>query len=164
MERFDQTHSYKLIYVFSMAYETQKGLLKVGEATLTTDIMPTSLAPNCHDLNQAAKKRINNYTKTASISYKLEYTELAIKQDSGYSFPFKDKDVHNILMNSGVHKVQPNGSTGEEWFDTDLETVKAAIKCVKEGKTSISSGIVLRETPYTLVDFREEQKEEVAFD
>ena len=161
MERFDQTHSYKLIYVFSMAYETHKGLLKVGEATLTTDIMPTSLAPNCHDLNQAAKKRINNYTKTASISYKLEYTELAIKQDSGYSFPFKDKDVHNILMNSGVHKVQPNGSTGEEWFDTDLETVKAAIKCVKEGKTSISSGIVLRETPYTLVDFREEQKDAV---
>ena len=102
MERFDQTHSYKLIYVFSMPYETHKGLLKVGEATLTTDIMPNNLVPNCHDLNQAAKKRIDSYTKTASMSYKLEYTELAIKQDSGYTFPFKDKDVHSVLMNSGV--------------------------------------------------------------
>ena len=74
MERFDQTHSYKLIYVFSMPYETHKGLLKVGEATLTTDIMPNNLVPNCHDLNQAAKKRIDSYTKTASMSYKLEYT------------------------------------------------------------------------------------------
>ena len=38
MDRFDQTYSYKLIYVFSMPYDTHKGLLKVGEATLTTDI------------------------------------------------------------------------------------------------------------------------------
>lgn len=161
MERFDQTHSYKLIYVFSMPYETHKGLLKVGEATLTTDIMPNNLVPNCHDLNQAAKKRIDSYTKTASMSYKLEYTELAIKQDSGYTFPFKDKDVHSVLMNSGVHKVQPNGSTGEEWFATNLDMVKAAIKCVKEGKSSISSGALVKETPYTPIDFREEQKDAV---
>ncbi len=161
MERFDQTHSYKLIYVFSMPYDTHKGLLKVGEATLTTDIMPNNLVPNCHDLNQAAKKRIDSYTKTASMSYKLEYTELAIKQDSGYTFPFKDKDVHSVLMNSGVHKVQPNGSTGEEWFATNLDMVKAAIKCVKEGKSSISSGSVVKETPYTPIDFREEQKDAV---
>lgn len=158
MERFDQTHSYKLIYVFSMPYSTHKGLLKVGEATLTTDIMPNNLVPNCRDLNQAAKKRIDSYTKTASMNYKLEYTELAIKIDSGYSFPFKDKDVHSVLMNSGVHKVQPNGSTGEEWFATNLDMVKAAIKCVKEGKSSISSGSVVKETPYTPIDFREEQK------
>ncbi len=161
MERFDQTHSYKLIYVFSMPYETHKGLLKVGEATLTTDIMPNNLVPNCHDLNQAAKKRIDSYTKTASMDYRLEYTELAIKMDSGYSFPFKDKDVHSVLMNSGVHKVQPNGSTGEEWFATNLDMVKAAIKCVKEGKSSISSGSVVKETPYTPIDFREEQKDAV---
>lgn len=161
MERFDQTHSYKLIYVFSMPYETHKGLLKVGEATLTTDKMPNNLMPNYHDLNQAAKKRIDSYTKTASMSYKLEYTELAIRQDSGYTFPFKDRDVHSVLMNSGVHKVQPNGSTGEEWFATNLDMVKAAIKCVKEGKSSISSGSVVKETPYNHIDFRDEQKDAV---
>lgn len=65
MDRFNQTYSYKLIYVFSMPYDTHKGLLKVGEATLNTDIKPTGLVPNCHALNQAAKARIDSYTKTA---------------------------------------------------------------------------------------------------
>lgn len=161
MERFDQTYSYKLIYVFSIPYKTHKGLLKVGEATLTTDIKPDGLVPNCRALNQAAKARIDSYTKTASIEYKLEYTELAIKVDSGYSFAFKDKDVHKVLMNSGVHKVQPNGHTGEEWFETNLDMVKAAIKCIKEGKSSVSSGTVVKESPYTTIDFREEQKDAV---
>lgn len=157
MEKFEQTYSYKLIYVFSMPYETHKGMLKVGEATLKTDIMPNELVPNCHTLNQAAKARIDSYTKTASMSYKLEYTELALKTEFGYSFTFKDKDVHKVLMNSGVHKVQPNGATGEEWFATDIETVKAAIKSVKNGKSTLSSSDFVRETRQEIIDFREEQ-------
>lgn len=157
MEKFEQTYSYKLIYVFSMPYETHKGMLKVGEATLKTDIMPNELVPNCHTLNQAAKARIDSYTKTASMSYKLEYTELALKTEFGYSFTFKDKDVHKVLMNSGVHKVQPNGATGEEWFATDIETVKAAIKFVKNGKSTLSSSDFVRETRQETIDFREEQ-------
>lgn len=157
MEKFEQTYSYKLIYVFSMPYETHKGMLKVGEATLKTDIMPNELVPNCHTLNQAAKARIDSYTKTASMSYKLEYTELALKTEFGYSFTFKDKDVHKVLMNSGVHKVQPNGATGEEWFATDIETVKAAIKSVKNGKSTLSSSNFVRETRQETIDFREEQ-------
>lgn len=161
MDRFDQTYSYKLIYVFSMPYDTHKGLLKVGEATLNTDIKPTSLVPNCHALNQAAKARIDSYTKTASISYKLEYTELAIKLEDGYSFSFKDKDVHKVLMNSGIHKVQPNGSTGEEWFQTDIETVKSAINAVKEGKHSFTPAAKTAGVPVTPIDFREEQLDAV---
>lgn len=157
MEKFEQTYSYKLIYVFSMPYETHKGMLKVGEATLKTDIMPNELVPNCHTLNQAAKARIDSCTKTASMSYKLEYTELALKTEFGYSFTFKDKDVHKVLMNSGVHKVQPNGATGEEWFATDIETVKAAIKSVKNGKSTLSSSDFVRETRQETIDFREEQ-------
>ena len=140
-----------------MPYETHKGMLKVGEATLKTDIMPNELVPNCHTLNQAAKARIDSYTKTASMSYKLEYTELALKTEFGYSFTFKDKDVHKVLMNSGVHKVQPNGATGEEWFATDIETVKAAIKSVKNGKSTLSSSDFVRETRQETIDFREEQ-------
>jgi hypothetical protein len=161
MERFNQTYSYKLIYVFSMPYETHKGLLKIGEATINTDIKPDKLVPNCHALNQAAKARIESYTKTASLTYKLQYTEVAIKKESGYSFAFKDKDVHKILMNTGVHKVQPNGSTGQEWFATTVDTVVAAIRAAKEGKTSISSGMMARETSHTPIDFREEQKDAV---
>lgn len=161
MERFSQTQAYKLIYAFSMPYDTHKDLLKVGDATLKTDIMPEYLKPNCQELLQAAKKRIDEYTKTASTTYKIEYVELAIRYEAGYNFTFRDKDVQNVLMNSGVHKVQPNGETGQEWFATDIETVKAAIKCVKEGKSTISSEMVKKEKVYTPIDFREEQKDAI---
>ena len=158
MEKFDQTYSNKLIYVFSIPYDTHKGLLKVGEATIKTNVNPNQLIPNCNLLNQAAKKRIDSYTKTASISYKLLYTELATRIVGGfYSVSFSDKDVHQVLMNSGVHKVQPNGETGNEWFQTDLETVKAAIKAYKEGKDYITPVPDQTKQNKSPIDFREEQ-------
>ncbi len=158
MDKFTQTHSYKLIYVFSMPYDTHKGLLKIGEATLTTATKPSSLVPNCHELNQAAKARINGYTATASVNYTLLHTELAIKTEEGFQFTFKDKDVHKVLMNSGIHKVQPNGATGEEWFATTIDVAKNAIKAVKEGKTSLSANEShSEELPVAKIDFREEQ-------
>lgn len=157
MERFEQTYKHKLIYVFSIPYDTHKGLLKVGDATLETDLKPDELIPNCRSLNQAAKARIDEYTKTASIPYNLLYTELAIRTEGGYNFSFRDKDVQKVLMNSGVHKVQPNGQTGDEWFLTNLENVKSAIKAVKEGKKSISSDAFVKESGNTPIDFREEQ-------
>ncbi len=157
MERFDNTYSFKLIYVFSIPYETHKGLLKVGDATIKTNTKPENLVPNCRELNHAAKKRIDCYTKTASVTYRLEYTELAIRTESGYVFPFRDNDIHNVLMNSGIHKVQPNGKTGDEWFLTDLATVKAAIKAYKAGKNTISSNEIPTEKPQQPIDFREEQ-------
>ncbi|MDY5771826.1 MAG: DEAD/DEAH box helicase family protein, partial [Bacteroidaceae bacterium] len=162
MERFDQTYKYKLIYIFSMPYETHKGLLKIGEATLKTDIKPEFLVPNCHDLNQAAKARIDGYTATASVKYTLLYTELARKYDGGEAFTFNDKDVHKVLMNSGIHKVQPNGETGDEWFQTTLDVAKNAIKAVKEGKSSLSSSqSQTKKVVYEPIDFREEQKDAV---
>lgn len=158
MERFDQTFSLKLIYIFSMPYDTHKGLLKIGEATLTTNKMPDSLVPNCHELNQAALARIKSYTDTASVSFTLLHTEIAIKSVGGYTFTFKDKDVHKVLMNSGIHKVQPNGATGEEWFATTLDVAKNAIKAVKEGKSSLSANeSQSQEEPIVKIDFREEQ-------
>ena len=158
MERFDQTFSLKLIYIFSMPYDTHKGLLKIGEATLTTNKMPDSLVPNCHELNQAALARIKSYTDTASVSFTLLHTEIAIKSVGGYTFAFKDKDVHKVLMNSGIHKVQPNGATGEEWFATTLDVAKNAIKAVKEGKSSLSANESQpQEEPIVKIDFREEQ-------
>ena len=62
MEKFDCTYKHKLIYVFSMPYDTHKGLLKIGEATLTTDTKPEYLTPNCRELNQAAIARIREWT------------------------------------------------------------------------------------------------------
>ncbi|MEX0034515.1 Eco57I restriction-modification methylase domain-containing protein [Clostridium butyricum] len=161
MEKFDQTVSYKLIYIFSMPYDDHKGMLKVGEATLKSNKQPDDILPNSHDLNQAAHKRIKQYIGTASVRYTLLHTELAVKKVGSFLSTFSDKNVQNVLMNSGIHKVQPNGQTGDEWFLTNIETAKSAIKCVKEGKHSISSGMVVKETSYTPIDFREEQKDAV---
>lgn len=159
MEKFDCTYKYKLIYVFSMPYDTHKGLLKIGEATLTTDTKPEFLTPNCRELNQAAIARIKGYTATASVNFKLEHTELAVLQKDGYTFTFKDKDVHKVLMNSGVYKVQPNGATGEEWFETTLDVSVNAIKAVKSGRSSLSaSEKATSEKAAAKIDFREEQE------
>ena len=159
MERFDCTYKYKLIYVFSMPYDTHKGLLKIGEATLTTDTKPEYLTPNCRELNQAAIARIKGYTATASVNFKLEYTELAVLQKDGYSFTFKDKDVHKVLMNSGIHKVQPNGATGEEWFATTVDVAIRAILAVKQGKSALSTAEKTSDgQTVAKIDFRDEQK------
>ena len=159
MEKFDCTYKYKLIYVFSMPYDTHKGLLKIGEATLTTDIKPEYLTPNCRELNQAAIARIKSYTATASVNFKLEYTELAVLQRDGYFHAFNDKDVHKVLMNSGIHKVQPNGATGEEWFATSLNIAINAIKAVKEGKSTLSASEKTNAaSEMAKIDFREEQE------
>ena len=139
MVEFEQTFSYKVIYVFSMPYDDHKGLLKVGDTTLKTNIPPCEIEPNSRLLNVAAKERIDRYTKTASLKYNLLYTELAVKMHAGYCHPFRDKDVHKVLMNSRIRKVQPNGNSGDEWFETNLDMVKAAIKAVKEGKPSLSA-------------------------
>lgn len=140
-----------------MPYDTHRGLLKVGDATLKTNIQPSEIEPNSRWLNVAAKDRIDRYTSTASLKYTLLYTELAVKMESGYCHAFRDKDVHKVLMNSGVHKVQPNGSSGEEWFETNLEIVKAAIKAVKDGKDSISADYRIDKQSCEPVELRQEQ-------
>ena len=143
MEKFEPTVKYKVIYAYSMPYETHKGALKVGDTTVATELPLDELVPNCRILNQAAKARIGRDLSRHSLSYKLEYTELAVRVLNGYGAPFRDYDVHNVLLNSGVHKVRPNGETGEEWFLADLATVKAAIRAFKDGESSIPSGYIV---------------------
>ena len=157
MVEFEQTFSYKVIYVFSMPYDDHKGLLKVGDTTLKTNIPPCEIEPNSRLLNVAAKERIDRYTKTASLKYNLLYTELAVKMHAGYCHPFRDKDVHKVLMNSRIRKVQPNGNSGDEWFETNLDMVKAAIKAVKEGKPSLSAEIRADNKAIEPVELRKEQ-------
>ena len=157
MERFEQTLAYKLIYVFSMPYDDHKGLLKVGEATLKSNKQPNDILPNSRDLNQAAHARIKQEVGTVSVRYTLLHTELAVRTVGNYLAAFSDKDVQKVLMNSGIHKVQPNGKTGAEWFATNIETAKAAIKALKEGKSSLSSADIAKNTPHETIEFREEQ-------
>ena len=163
MAKFESTAKYKLIYIFEIHDDDHKGLLKIGEATISS-ADPASLVPNCNALNIAAKARIKAYTDTASISYTLRYTELAVKEvkfgNSVALAAFSDKDVHAVLLNSGKRRIQPNAKSGNEWFEVDLETAKNAIKAVKEGRKSLTSNEITSNAP--AIVFREEQKEAVA--
>jgi hypothetical protein len=81
-EGFQSTFNPKLIYVFRINDLEHNNLLKIGDATLKTDVAPEeffkTFPDNCHALIQAAKARIRQYTHTAAIKYDLLYTTLAV--------------------------------------------------------------------------------------
>ena len=140
MAKFVSSLKAKLIYVFRINDEAHSGCLKVGEATLSDEENLWGLAPSSHPLNAAAKKRINQYTQTAGISYELLYTELSIFTRGGAIMSLNDGEVHKVLERSGIKKkVFDIENKANEWFITDLETVKNAIRAAKEGRKSLSS-------------------------
>ena len=53
------------------------GCLKIDEATFDNE-NSWGLEPNSKKLKEVAKKRINQYTQTAGISYDLLYAGLAV--------------------------------------------------------------------------------------
>ena len=156
--RFTSSLKLKLIYVFRINDTAHRGCLKIGEATCEDENV-FGLSPNSKALNEAARKRINQYTQTAGIAYDLLYTELTV-YNRGRLRSFNDKEVHNVLERSGVKKkVFDTVNKANEWFITDLETVKRAIAAVKEGRSSLSSAEVTRE--YSPIVFRPEQQEAI---
>ena len=156
--RFTSSLKLKLIYVFRINDAAHRGCLKIGEATCEDENV-FGLSPNSKALNETARKRINQYTQTAGIAYDLLYTELTVYNRGGLR-SFNDKEVHNVLERSGIKKkVFDTVNKANEWFITDLETVKRAITAVKEGRSSLSSAEVTRE--YFPIVFRPEQQEAI---
>lgn len=133
-----QTAERKLIYVETGdntdgKWPAYNGLEKVGDATIDDYEMDNK--PNSPDLRKVANHRIKQYMGTAGVPYKLGWAELAYRKfDNSW---FRDYDVHDVLLRSGIKKKEMG--TGQEWFETDLETAKQAIKAVKEGKKSIDA-------------------------
>ena len=157
--RFTSSLKLKLIYVFRINDTAHHGCLKIGEATCEDENV-FGLSPNSKALNEAARKRINQYTQTAGIAYDLLYTELTIYNRGGLR-SFNDKEVHNVLERSGIKKkVFDTVNKANEWFITDLETVKRAIAAVKEGRSSLSSAEVTQE--HSPIIFRPEQQEAIS--
>lgn len=157
--RFTSSLKLKLIYVFRINDAAHRGCLKIGEATCEDENV-FGLSPNSKALNEAARKRINQYTQTAGIAYDLLYTELTVYNRGGLR-SFNDKEVHNVLERSGIKKkVFDTVNKANEWFITDLETVKRAIATVKEGRNSLSSAEVTQE--YSPIIFRPEQQEAIS--
>lgn len=83
----------KLIYIFTISDQAHSGCVKIGEATLD-EATNLTLPPNCKELNAAARKRIDQYTKTAGIEYTLRHTELTVAIHGGIITTFNDKAVH----------------------------------------------------------------------
>ncbi len=153
---------FKLIYVFRIDDAPHRGCLKIGETSLgdeTADIGSIlSLPPNDEKLNQAAHKRIKQYTETAGILYELLHTEAAVFQKASEIKYFNDKEVHRVLEHSNIKRKEfENG--GKEWFITDLDTVKKAIRAVKEGRQALGPDEISRDCEP--IRFRPEQREAI---
>ena len=128
---FKNAFEFKVIYVFTIDDQTHKGMVKIGDATLHTDTPIDQLMPGCRELNQAALRRIKEYTNTAGITPHLLHSEIAVRtvKDKDGSLKveaFRDHHVHEVLKNSGINNVQLGESTGKEWFPnlSNTEVVK----------------------------------------
>ena len=159
MATFESSLRPKLIYVFRINDNAHHGALKIGEAT--AELGAEYFTPNSKLLNNAARQRIDQYTKTASVRYELLYTEGTMFTDAkGNVSSFNDKQVHNVLERSGVKKKDFGmKNQGTEWFVTDLKTVKNAIAAVKAGRKSLISKEISDEQ--TEIEFRPEQNEAI---
>ncbi len=160
MATFESSLKSKLIYVFAINDERHHDCLKIGETTLDEDD-GSNLFANTGALQQAAHKRIRQYTKTAGIAYQLLYTEITIFVRSGMIMTFNDKQVHHVLERSGIKRKQFQGVSGaDEWYCCDLETVKKAIAAVKRGEASLQPKDIT--TGHSPIIFRPEQQEAIA--
>lgn len=159
MAIFKKSFEPKLIYVYRINDEAHEGILKVGEATYDGDDYLTVL-PCSKELNAAAKDRINHQTQTAGISYELLYTEITTYYKNKTFITFQDHEVHDCLVRSGIQKkVFDTERKANEWFYTDLETVKKAIAAVKEGRQALSAGEISKDR--NPIVFRPEQRDAI---
>lgn len=150
----------QVIYVFSTDYPLHKGCLKIGMTKLTEDCKQLP-APNDPLLIAAARERIDQYTKTAAIKYELLYTECSAFIHKGVLQSFDDKQVHSVLLRSGIQRPEfSDEGLGKEWFKTDLTTVKNAISAAKEGRSSLFPEEKAQNEPTPIV-FRPEQREAI---
>lgn len=154
---FNNAFEYKVIYVFTLEDDAHRGLLKIGDATLHTEVVIDHLTPNCHELNQAALNRIKAYTNTVGLTPKLLWAEVAtrtVKQKDGSVKlqAFRDHQVHTVLKNSGIMPKKLGKS--REWFEVDIDTAKAAIDAVKQNHANLSNSNVIKQAP---IIFRPEQ-------
>mgnify|MGYP003293371260 CR=1 FL=1 len=145
----------ELIYVFRINDILHSGSLKIGKTTISDDT-PLDAAPNSRTLNEAAKARIRQYTKTAGVAFELLYTEISIAHKNKEVFCIDDKEVHQVLLRSGIKRSDFTDNMGSEWFECDLETAKRAISAAKERRTSLlPHEITLGQSP---IVFRPEQQ------
>ncbi|MGT2959223.1 restriction endonuclease [Streptococcus bovimastitidis] len=152
----------KFIYVQTVNNESGlfsafEGTQKIGEGTVSSDDIETDWSPNSDFLRRVAPKRINQYMKTSGLPYTLGWVELAYKKAT--KTWFHDYDVHNVLKRSGIE--QAKHLEGNEWYNTDIETAKAAIKAVKNGINYLNDSQRVTIVEESTINLRPEQDEAV---
>lgn len=162
-ELFNESFVQKLIYVYRINDSAHAGILKVGEASCKgSPFQYLGAEPNSKILNDAARERIRHQTQTAGVSFELLYTEKTAYEKGTSVVVFQDHEVRKVLERSGIrHKYFNQEHKANEWFYTDLETVKKAIAAVKEGRKSLNASEV--STGKSPVVLRKEQREAVDF-
>lgn len=157
---FIDTLEYKVIYIMTINDASHLGCVKIGQTTLNSSKQPDELIANCDELKTVARKRIDEYTKTAAISYDLLHTELAIKKTNQGLVAFRDYDVHQVLQRSGFNKVKlKKDASNSEWFRCDLKTAIAAIQACKQNQSSLDKNhCIVAKDP---VRFRDEQEQAI---
>ena len=133
-------------------FQAYEGTQKIGEATAPDDDFEVDWSPNSEFLRTVGARRVNQYMKTAGLKFVLEWVELAWKKST--KTWFHDHDVHEVLKRSGVKK--PELLDGSEWFKTDLDTAKEAIKAVKEGRSALQT--IAETAPTYEIKLRPEQE------
>lgn len=157
---FNQAFEQKLIYVYRINDTAHEGILKIGEASCNAGMAYFAFEPNCKELNAAAKERIRHQTQTAGVTFELLYTEATAYMKGKNLIVFQDHDIHDILVRSGIkRKIFDKEHKANEWFYTDLETVKKAIAAAKEGRTSLNASEITKDR--SPVIFRPEQTEAI---
>ena len=153
-EQMYQTAERKLIYIQTGdnsdgMWPAYAGAEKIGDATI--EGYEYNLSPNSDDLRGIAERRINQYMTTSGAKHILQWAELAHSDKTNRWF--RDHEVHEVLTRSNIQHAE--NLDGAEWFQTDLETAKTAIKAVKDGRSAIQAEQV---APVTDIVLRPEQK------
>ena len=159
-EKHYQTAERKLIYIqtadnSSGMFPAYEGSLKIGDTTVSEDDMEADWRPNSEFLQKVAPKRINQYMTTSGLNYVLKWVELAWQKST--KTWFRDHAVQEVLTRSGIKHAEY--LTGNEWFKTDLETAKEAIKTVKEGRSALQA--IAETAPTYGIKLRPEQESAV---
>ena len=130
------TFKNRFIYIYRINDVEHLDCVKIGEATAPDGLL---FQPNCKELNDAARKRIDEQTRTAGVKYELLHTELTIYTKDGKILSFNDGQVHDVLVRSGIKKKTFDiDGRANEWYCCDFETAKNAIAAVKNGQSSLN--------------------------
>ncbi|MBQ9707291.1 MAG: Eco57I restriction-modification methylase domain-containing protein [Clostridia bacterium] len=175
MMLYKPTANYKLIYVYTIHDEKHNGKLKVGTASLSSIKSEKQLPPNCPELLAAAKRRIDEQTKTAMVDYEILHTELSIRHitladGTDHAAIFEDHDIHEVLKESGYAPlVFRDSGKDSEWFTLTLDVILDAINAYKMGYSmippkSVTTPVSAGQSPKskTKIKLRTEQADNIA--